>query len=305
MIVGMLMLVSALIVVGPVVAGAVTTVPDAPTNVVATPGPQLATVSWIAPANNGGSPITSYTATAAPGGAQCTATTTACEVKGLAPNTVYSFTVVAINAVGTSLPSSASNSITVAVATTTTAPTTTTTEKPTTTTAPTTTTTGATKSSSSTVLWIIGILAVLILIGIGVAAWVSANRRRESNEAWVPSARAALETSSLARSLLITQPTGGDAQLAQVRAQAEDAAQALDRVAASAPDEDRRQAASSVAEGLRGLVFSVEAEHLLRTSPTPPTDAQLAEADLARRRRTGELDAALAQLDAATRPPSE
>jgi hypothetical protein len=43
----------------------------------------------------------------------------------------------------------------------------------------------------------------------------------------------------------------------------------------------------------------------LRTSPTPPTDAQLAEADLARRRRTGELDAALAQLDAATRPPSE
>ena len=301
----MLMLGSALIVVGPVVAGAVTTVPDAPTNVVATPGPQLATVSWIAPANNGGSPITSYTATAAPGGAQCTATTTACEVKGLAPNTVYSFTVVAINAVGTSLPSSASNSITVAVATTTTAPTTTTTEKPTTTTAPTTTTTGATKSSSSTVLWIIGILAVLILIGIGVAAWVSANRRRESNEAWVPSARAALETASLARSLLITQPTGGDAQLAQVRAQAEDAAQALDRVAASAPDEDRRQAASSVAEGLRGLVFSVEAEHLLRTSPTPPTDAQLAEADLARRRRTGELDAALAQLDAATRPPSE
>jgi hypothetical protein len=301
----MLMLGSALIVVGPVVAGAVTTVPDAPTNVVATPGPQLATVSWIAPANNGGSPITSYTATAAPGGAQCTATTTACEVKGLAPNTVYSFTVVAINAVGTSLPSSASNSITVAVATTTTAPTTTTTEKPTTTTAPTTTTTGATKSSSSTVLWIIGILAVLILIGIGVAAWVSANRRRESNEAWVPSARAALETASLARSLLITQPTGGDAQLAQVRAQAEDAAQALDRVAANAPDEDRRQAASSVAEGLRGLVFSVEAEHLLRTSPTPPTDAQLAEADLARRRRTGELDAALAQLDAATRPPSE
>ena len=101
----------------------------------------------------------------------------------------------------------------------------------------------------------------------------------------------------------MAQPTGGDAQLPQVRAQAEDAAVALDRVASRAPDEERRQAASSIAEGLRGVVFSLEAESLLRTNATPPTAAQLAEADLARRRRGGELDAALAQFDQITRPP--
>ncbi len=43
-----------------------TTVPDAPTAVSATPGNGQATVSWTAPANTGGSPITSYTIIATP-----------------------------------------------------------------------------------------------------------------------------------------------------------------------------------------------------------------------------------------------
>jgi hypothetical protein len=119
----------------------------------------------------------------------------------------------------------------------------------------------------------------------------------------VPQARAGLENASLARSLLVAQPTGGDEQVTQIRAQAEDAARSLDRSAANAPDEGRRQAASSVAEGLRGVIFCLEAERLLRTGSTAPTAAQLAEADVARRRRAGELDAALVQLDFITRPP--
>ena len=275
---GMVALSAGLLAVTPALAGAAAEVPGSPTNVTATAGPQQATVSWVAPAQTPGAPpISSYTATAAPGGAQCTASTTACVVNGLAPNTVYSFTVVAINSAGSSAPSSASNSVTP--------------------------TGGTPASSSKTWIYIVLIIVVLVLIVVGVITLMASKKRREADDAWTPGARAAFETATLARSLVLAQPTGGDAQLPQVRAQAEDAAVALDRVASRAPDEERRQAASSIAEGLRGVVFSLEAESLLRTNATPPTAAQLAEADLARRRRGGELDAALAQFDQITRPP--
>ena len=44
------------------------TVPGAPTNVVAVAGNGQAAVSFVAPADNGGSPITSYTVTSSPSG---------------------------------------------------------------------------------------------------------------------------------------------------------------------------------------------------------------------------------------------
>ena len=211
---------------------------------------------------------------------------------------------------GTQAASGATVNLTCTPATTTTTAATTTTQATTTTHATTTTekasttTAASTSSSSSTTwAWVLGIIAVLALIAAGIAALVGARRRKEDADSWLPQARAGLENASLARSLLIAQPTGGDEQVAQVRAQAEDAAQALDRVAASAPDEQRRQASSSVAEGLRGVLFCLEAERLLRNGATPPTAAQLSEADVARRRRSGELDASLSQLDFMTRPP--
>ena len=43
------------------------TAPGAPTSVSATGGNGLATLSWSAPVDNGGSPVTAYTATATPG----------------------------------------------------------------------------------------------------------------------------------------------------------------------------------------------------------------------------------------------
>ena len=209
----------------------------------------------------------------------------------------------------TETPTTASTTTTTMTPTTTTTtmPSTTTTKASTTTTHASTTTTEANKTSSSNAkvwAWVLGGIAVLALIAAGIAALVGSKKRREAGDAWVPQARAGLENASLARTMLLAQPTGGDDQVSQVRAQAEDAARAMDRTAASAPDEQRRQAASSVAEGLRGVIFCLEAEHLLRSGSTAPTAAQLAEADVARRRRAGELDASLAQLDYITRPPA-
>jgi len=82
-------------------------------------GVQYTTVSYTAPAVNGGSAITSYTVTSSPGGISTTTTsTTGAIVTGLTNGTAYTFTVTATNAIGTSAASSASNSVTPAVVST-------------------------------------------------------------------------------------------------------------------------------------------------------------------------------------------
>jgi len=87
--------------------------PSAPRNVHATPGNGLATVSWDAPADNGGAAITLYTVTASPGGATATTTDTNATVTGLSNGFTYTFTVTATNANGdTSNPSDQSNPVT-------------------------------------------------------------------------------------------------------------------------------------------------------------------------------------------------
>ena len=92
------------------------TVPDAPTIGTATAtGTTTATVSFTAPADDGGSPITLYTATSSPDGITGTlaqAGSGTITISGLTTDTAYTFTVTATNAVGTSASSSASNSVT-------------------------------------------------------------------------------------------------------------------------------------------------------------------------------------------------
>jgi len=88
------------------------TIPGAPLNVTAKSGNAQATVSFNAPASNGGSPITSYTVTCSPGGKIASGKVSPITVNGLSNGTSYTFTVKATNKVGTGPASSPSNSVT-------------------------------------------------------------------------------------------------------------------------------------------------------------------------------------------------
>ena len=97
----------------PVVASSA---PGSPTGVVATAGNAQASISWSAPSSNGGATISGYTVTSSPSvtaPAGCTNTSNlSCTFTGLTNGTSYTFTVVAINSVGTSNSSSASTAVT-------------------------------------------------------------------------------------------------------------------------------------------------------------------------------------------------
>jgi len=89
--------------------------PDAPTNVTVVAGNEQATVTFTAPTSDGGSAITSYTATSTPGGFTGTLAQAAGDtitVIGLTNGTAYTFNVTASNAMGTSGPSLDSSPVT-------------------------------------------------------------------------------------------------------------------------------------------------------------------------------------------------
>ena len=81
-------------------------VPDAPTGVTAVPGNTQVSLSWSAPASDGGLPVTGYTLSAQGGGTTVTQSmnnpsATSGVIGGLTNGTAYNITVAAVNPVGT------------------------------------------------------------------------------------------------------------------------------------------------------------------------------------------------------------
>ena len=106
------------------------TTPGAPTAVAATPGNTSASVSWTAPASNGGAAISTYTVTPYVGTTAQTARTvagnppaTSLNVTGLTNGTEYTFVVTANNTVGAGAVSTPTTAVTPALPTAPAAPT--------------------------------------------------------------------------------------------------------------------------------------------------------------------------------------
>ncbi|WP_165972400.1 cadherin-like beta sandwich domain-containing protein [Paenibacillus piri] len=88
------------------------TVPAVPTGVTATAGNGQAAITFAAPADNGGSAITGYEVTSSQGNITARGTASPITIAGLVNGTTYTFTVKAINSVGSSAASDASNAVT-------------------------------------------------------------------------------------------------------------------------------------------------------------------------------------------------
>jgi hypothetical protein len=144
-------------------------------------------------------------------------------------------------------------------------------------------------------------LAVVIAL---VVLLVNRRNRSQAMETWRAEAAGALDAARLAQNLLPPsgQEIGDVAHWASVQERAAAAAHTLDSLAASAPADDARSAAAAAAASMRGLVFALDSDRLLRDGAQPPTGAQLADADAATRARSSELQQALARLDATVHP---
>jgi Divergent InlB B-repeat domain/Fibronectin type III domain len=89
-----------------------TTAPGAPVGAAAQAADGQAAITFDAPAQDGGTSISSYTVTSSPGGLSASGTSSPISVTGLANGTSYTFTVTATNAAGTGPSSTPSNAVT-------------------------------------------------------------------------------------------------------------------------------------------------------------------------------------------------
>ena len=78
--------------------------PDMPGSPSASAGAESASVSWTAPASDGGSPVTGYEVTSWPASSGCRTSGLSCTVAGLTDGVAYMFFVTATNLRGTSTP---------------------------------------------------------------------------------------------------------------------------------------------------------------------------------------------------------
>ena len=141
-----------------------------------------------------------------------------------------------------------------------------------------------------------GLVLTIVLI-------LLARSRRAARTAWSNAAGPTLQQVVSVRDLLQDPETRATSDSREsVDSQVSRAADALDQLVASAPDDASRFAASSTASSLRGLLFAVEAERLLHSGERAPTADQLADADESHRTRSQDLNTALDRLRALIGP---
>ena len=92
------------------------------------------------------------------------------------------------------------------------------------------------------------------------------------------------------------------ADRAAISQQLQSVTTSLNRIAASAPNEEAAAAADAVAENIRGFSFALEAANLLRNGPASPTAEQLVQADQSSRTQLAQLDVAITGLQAQVEP---
>jgi Fibronectin type III domain len=97
---------------GAVVPQATVIAPGAPEDVSAGVGNQEASVSFSAPASDGGAAIMAYTVTSSPGGVTASGAASPLTLTGLINGVAYTFSVTATNNVGTGVASAPSNAVT-------------------------------------------------------------------------------------------------------------------------------------------------------------------------------------------------
>ena len=98
---------------GLIIRGSIIGLLPSPPTITGTPIPSngTATVSFTAPLNNGGSPVVLYTVISSPGNITGSGSSSPITVSGLTNGTSYTFTMIAINSTGNSIPSSPSSAV--------------------------------------------------------------------------------------------------------------------------------------------------------------------------------------------------
>jgi hypothetical protein len=169
-------------------------------------------------------------------------------------------------------------------------------------------TTDTTSDSSPPWGLIVAILALLV-IALIVFLVVRARASGAAKRDWNAAAASAVRDADLTRDMLVGEARPGEPEDAArhhaVADNVERVSARFDQLAGQAPDDEAHRAAAAVASSLRGYLFALEAENLLRAAPTPPTADQLASADATRRARADELDRALAVMRQRTSPTAQ
>jgi hypothetical protein len=124
------------------------------------------------------------------------------------------------------------------------------------------------------------------------------NAKKRAIAQWLTIVRPARDDAAIGRDMLLhTSIVRGEPAPPDVAQHVDAAGLELDRATAAAPDDARRDATAAVAASLRGVLFAIETEALLRNTTTTPTADQLAQAEVAYRSRARDLDQSLTRLD--------